>query len=98
MIFYVFHAATYSLVGTCRRYCVEPEAWLLYVLTHIQEWPVSRPVLLPWKINLTSPSIPRCGPANLACPVDKLELNELALGLFVFGCSFQIDISGDFFS
>lgn len=34
---------------------VEPEAWLRYVLGHIQDWPVNRlRDLLPWKVDLTS--------------------------------------------
>jgi hypothetical protein len=34
---------------------VDPEAWLRYVLSHIQDWPVNRLTdLLPWKADLTS--------------------------------------------
>ncbi|KFD24882.1 transposase [Yokenella regensburgei ATCC 49455] len=41
----------YLLIGTCRLNGVEPEAWLRYVLGHIQDWPVNRlRDLLPWKI------------------------------------------------
>jgi hypothetical protein len=32
----------YSLLGNCRLNDVEPEAWLLFVLSHIQDWPVNR--------------------------------------------------------
>ncbi|HHL0960332.1 TPA: IS66 family transposase [Serratia marcescens] len=47
-------AVLYSLIGTCRLNGVEPEAWLRYVLTHIQDWPVNRlRDLLPWKTDLT---------------------------------------------
>ncbi|PQK83364.1 IS66 family transposase, partial [Pantoea ananatis] len=49
-------AVLYSLIGTCRLNDVEPEAWLRYVLGHIQDWPVNRiRELLPWKAELTSP-------------------------------------------
>ncbi|RAP69475.1 transposase domain-containing protein, partial [Candidatus Erwinia dacicola] len=42
-------------IGTCRLNGVEPEAWLRYVLGHIQDWPVNRlRDLLPWKTDLTS--------------------------------------------
>lgn len=48
-------AVLYSLIGTCRLNGVEPEAWLRYVLGHIQDWPVNRlRDLLPWKTDLTS--------------------------------------------
>lgn len=48
-------AILYSLIVTCRLNGVEPEAWLRYVLTHIQDWPVNRlRDLLPWKAVLTS--------------------------------------------
>lgn len=48
-------AVLYSLIGTCRLNGVEPEAWLRYVLGHIQDWPVNRlRDLLPWKVDLTS--------------------------------------------
>lgn len=48
-------AVLYSLIGTCRLNGVEPEAWLRYVLSHIQDWPVNRlRDLLPWKVDLTS--------------------------------------------
>jgi len=34
---------------------MEPEAWLRYVISHIQDWPVNRVRdLLPWKVDLTS--------------------------------------------
>ncbi len=43
-------AVLYSLIGTCRLYGVDPEAWRHFVLSHIQEWPVNRlRDLLPWK-------------------------------------------------
>lgn len=48
-------AVLYSLIGTCRLNGVESEAWLRYVLGHIQDWPVNRlRELLPWKTDLTS--------------------------------------------
>ncbi len=48
-------AVLYSLLGICRLNGVEPEAWLRYVLGHIQDWPVNRlRDLLPWKVDLTS--------------------------------------------
>ncbi|EBO8101315.1 IS66 family insertion sequence element accessory protein TnpB [Salmonella enterica] len=48
-------AILYSLIVTCRLNGVEPEAWLRYVLGHIQDWPVNRlRDLLPWKADLTS--------------------------------------------
>jgi hypothetical protein len=48
-------AVLYSLIGTCRLNGVEPEAWLRYVLGHIQDWAVNRlRDLLPWKVDLTS--------------------------------------------
>lgn len=48
-------AVLYSMIGTCRLNSVEPEAWLRYVLSHIQDWPVNRlRDLLPWKADLTS--------------------------------------------
>ncbi|WP_440385472.1 transposase domain-containing protein [Pantoea sp. BS_1] len=34
---------------------MEPEAWLRYVIGHIQDWPVNRVRdLLPWKVDLAS--------------------------------------------
>ncbi|MEG2567321.1 MAG: transposase, partial [Acinetobacter sp.] len=48
-------AILYSLIGTCRINNVDPEAWLRYVIGHIQDWPVNRVRdLLPWKIDLTA--------------------------------------------
>lgn len=48
-------AVLYSLIGTCRLNGVEPEAWLRYVIGHIQDWPVNRlRDLLPWKVDLTA--------------------------------------------
>ncbi|HDM8356030.1 TPA: transposase [Yersinia enterocolitica] len=50
------HAAIlYSLIDTCRLNGMDPEAWLRYVLGHIQDWPVNQlRDLLPWKTDLTS--------------------------------------------
>ncbi|MDC7861844.1 IS66 family transposase [Pantoea ananatis] len=46
-------ATLYSLIGTCRLNGVEPEAWLRYVIAHIQDWPVNRVKdLLPWQVSL----------------------------------------------
>lgn len=43
------------LVPVGRVIIGEPEAWLRYVLGHIQDWPVNRlRDLLPWKTDLTS--------------------------------------------
>jgi len=43
------------MIGTCRLNDEEPEAWLRYVLGHIQDWPVNRlRGQLPWKVDLTS--------------------------------------------
>lgn len=48
-------ATLYSLIGTCRLNGVEPEAWLRYVIAHIQDWPVNRVKdLLPWQVSLHS--------------------------------------------
>ena len=48
-------AILYSLIGTCRLNGMDPEAWLRYVLGHIQDWPVNQlRDLLPWKTDLTS--------------------------------------------
>ncbi|WOX37715.1 IS66 family transposase, partial [Serratia marcescens] len=48
-------ALLYSLIGTCKLNGVEPEAWLRYVIGHIQDWPANRVRdLLPWKVELTS--------------------------------------------
>ncbi|EFC9840359.1 IS66 family transposase [Escherichia coli] len=48
-------AILYSLIGTCRLNGVDPEAWLRYVISHIQDWPVNRVRdLMPWKADLTS--------------------------------------------
>lgn len=48
-------ALLYSLIGTCKLNGVEPEAWLRYVIGHIQDWPANRVRdLLPWKVDLTS--------------------------------------------
>ncbi len=48
-------AILYSLIGTCKLNGVEPERWLSYVLSHIQDWPANRVRdLLPWKTDLTS--------------------------------------------
>ena len=47
-------AVLYSLIGTCRLNGVEPEAWLRYVLGHIQDCPVNRlRDLLPWKVSIS---------------------------------------------
>lgn len=49
-------AILYSLIGTCRLNDVEPEAWLRYVIGHIQDCPVNRlRDLLPWKTQLPLP-------------------------------------------
>ncbi|WP_308351981.1 IS66 family transposase, partial [Serratia marcescens] len=46
-------AILYSLIGTCKLNGVEPEAWLRYVIGHIQDWPVNRVRdLLPWKVDI----------------------------------------------
>ncbi|WP_261127374.1 IS66 family transposase, partial [Serratia marcescens] len=46
-------AILYSLIGTCKLNGVEPERWLRYVLSHIQDWPANRVrELLPWKPTL----------------------------------------------
>lgn len=46
-------AVLYSLVVTCRLNGVEPEAWLRYVLSHIQDWLVNRIwELLPWQTGM----------------------------------------------
>lgn len=48
-------ALLYSLIGTCKLNGVEPEAWLRYVIGHIQDWPANRVRdLLPWKVDLAS--------------------------------------------
>lgn len=48
-------AVLYSLIGTCRLNGVDPEAWLRYVIGHIQDWPANRVhELMPWKAELTS--------------------------------------------
>lgn len=48
-------AILYSLIGTCWLNGVDPEAWLRYVIGHIQDWPVNRGRdLLPWKVGLSS--------------------------------------------
>ncbi|WP_261440529.1 transposase domain-containing protein, partial [Serratia marcescens] len=40
-------------IGTCKLNGVEPERWLRYVLSHIQDWPANRVrELLPWKPTL----------------------------------------------
>ena len=45
-------AVLYSLIGTCRLNGVEHEAWLRYVIAHIQDWPVNQlRNLLPWNTN-----------------------------------------------
>lgn len=47
-----YAAILYSLIGTCRLNDVDPEAWLRYVLSHIQEWPINRiNDMLPWKVS-----------------------------------------------
>lgn len=48
-------AVLYSLIGTCRLNGMDAEAWLRYVLSHIQDWPANRiHNLLPWKVPLTA--------------------------------------------
>ncbi len=48
-------ALLYSLIGTCKLNGVEPEAWLRYVIGHIQDWPANRVRdQLPCKVDLTS--------------------------------------------
>lgn len=45
----------YSLIGTCQLNSMGPEAWLRYVICHIQEWPVNQiRELLPWKVDINS--------------------------------------------
>lgn len=40
-------AVLYSLIG------MDPEAWLRYVICHIQDWPVNQiRELLPWKVGI----------------------------------------------
>lgn len=44
-----------SLIGTCKLNGVEPEAWLRFVIGHIQGWPVNRVRdLPPWKVDIIS--------------------------------------------
>lgn len=48
-------AILYSRIGTCQLNGVDPEAWLRYVIGHIQDWPVNRVRdLLAWKADLTA--------------------------------------------
>lgn len=55
-------AVLYSLIGTCRLNGVDSEAWLRYVLSHIQDWPVNRlRDMLSWKADLTSADLTRPG-------------------------------------
>ena len=55
-------AVLYSLIGTCRLNGVDSEAWLRYVLSHIQDWSVNRlRDLLLWKADLTSADLTRPG-------------------------------------
>lgn len=46
-------ALLYSLSGTCKLNCVDPEGYLYYVLDVITDWPVNRvSELLSWRITL----------------------------------------------
>lgn len=48
-------AILYSLIGTSRLNGLDPKAWLRYVISHIQDWPVNKVRdLLPWKVDLAS--------------------------------------------
>tara|TARA_R110002126_G_scaffold141869_3_gene287056 strand:- start:910 stop:1125 length:216 start_codon:yes stop_codon:yes gene_type:complete len=42
-------ARAYTLIETCKLNCVNPEAWLAWVLGRIQDYPVNRiGELMPW--------------------------------------------------
>ena len=45
----------YGLIGTCLLNDIDPEAYLRYTLSVLQEWPSSRvDELLPWNVVLTN--------------------------------------------
>ena len=45
-------AAMYSLIGSCKINCIDPCAYLTYVLTHIADHPINRiEELLPWRLS-----------------------------------------------
>lgn len=46
-------ALMYSLIVTCKLNGVDPEAWLRYVISEINEWPSKQlKALLPWNVQL----------------------------------------------
>jgi transposase len=51
-------AAIYSLLGSAKHNGLDPEIYLLHVLTHIADHPISRiDQLLPWNVTLTEQTI-----------------------------------------
>ena len=51
-------AAIYSLIGTCKLNRIDPEAYLRYVITHINEHRISKVAeLLPWNVAAKLPSL-----------------------------------------
>jgi transposase len=59
--------AIYSLIGTAELNGLDPEAYLRYVLTHINEQPINQVAeLLPWRIVDRLVAMPREQPAPVA--------------------------------
>jgi hypothetical protein len=55
-------AAAYSLIGTARLNCVDPESYLRHVLECIAEHPINRIAdLLPWNVVRAPASPTRLG-------------------------------------
>lgn len=48
-------ALLYGLIGTCRLNGIDPEAYLIYTLSVLPEWPSNKVAeLLPWNVDLTN--------------------------------------------